>query len=195
MISSVTIRREEEGGEAVAVLVGEADTADAGAIATIHVDAWRAAYAGILEDRVLLALRRPRLSFFYARRIAAGGVLVARRGSAVIGFASAGINRGPFGAGEIETLYVGPDWQGQGVGRALLRNAAAHLISRHCASAYLWVLAANPSRFFYEHLGGSLVGHGITRVGGDAVPQLAYRWDPIDRLIDARPIARRRGPD
>ena len=168
----------------MSVSIGEAVLADAAAIGVVHVESWRAAYAGIVDDAALLGLRPTRLAAFYARRIGKGGVLVARQNGRVVGFASAAVNPTRFGAGEIETLYVAPDWQGRGIGRGLIRAAAAHLVRARCGSAFLWVLGANPNRFFYERMRGRLAGHGTTKVGGSDVAQVAYRWDPIDRLLD-----------
>lgn len=91
------------------------------------------------------------------------------------------------GDGEIETLYVLDDFREQGLGRHLLRAAAARLVTAGCASVYLWVLRDNPSRFFYQHIGGQPVAQGHTRVAGLTLPQIAYNWDPIDRLLAASP--------
>jgi L-amino acid N-acyltransferase YncA len=86
--------------------------------------------------------------------------------------------------GEVDTLYVLDDWKEYGLGRLLLRASAQHLAAMGCKSAFAWVLRDNPASFFYEHLGGKRVATSITRVGGSALPQTAYAWDPIDRLIN-----------
>ena len=54
-----------------------------------------------------------------------------------------------------------------------------------CRSAFLWVLRDNPSRWFYQRLGGRPAAEGTTRVAGRDVPQVAYVWDPIERLLEA----------
>ncbi len=91
------------------------------------------------------------------------------------------------GDGEIETLYVLDDWREQGIGRRLMRAAAKELAGKGCRSAYLWVLRDNPSRFFYQHLGGQIVATGDTSVAGVSLAQTAFSWDPIDRLLAAEP--------
>jgi ribosomal protein S18 acetylase RimI-like enzyme len=91
------------------------------------------------------------------------------------------------GDGEIETLYVLDDWRDQGVGRRLMRAAAKELAGKGCRSVYLWVLRDNPSRFFYQHLGGQMVAVGDTSVAGVSLAQTAFSWDPIDRLLTAEP--------
>jgi hypothetical protein len=73
------------------------------------------------------------------------------------------------------------------VGRRLLRAAARELAGKGCQSAFVWVLRDNPSRFFYQHLGGQIVAHGATTVAGVSLGQTAFSWDPIDRLLAAEP--------
>ncbi len=94
---------------------------------------------------------------------------------------------GPLGEGEIETLYVLDDWRDRGVGRRLIGAGAAHLAELGCRSAYCWVLRDNPSRWFYERIGGRAVMTDSVRVAGASLPQVAYAWDPIERLIAAFP--------
>ena len=91
----------------------------------------------------------------------------------------------PLAEGEIETLYVLDDWRDRGLGRRLMRSAAAHLASAGCRSAFVWVLRDNPSRWFYERLGGRPVAEATIHVGGVPVVQVAYLWAPIEKLAQA----------
>ena len=50
---------------------------------------------------------------------------------------------------------------------------------------FVWGLRDNPSRWFYRHLGGQTAAEGQTRLAGVALSQIAYAWDPIDRLLEA----------
>ncbi len=93
--------------------------------------------------------------------------------------------RAPLGDGEIETLYVLDDWRDRGVGRRLIGAGAACLAERGCRSAFVWVLRDNPSRWFYARIGGRVAMADTVRVAGMSLPQVAYVWDPIDRLIAA----------
>ena len=157
---------------------------DAAAIGGVHVAAWRSAYAGILPDAYLAGMSRQRQAAGYLARIMAGrGVFVAAV-PAVVGFATAGRSRtAGLGDGEIETLYVLDDWRDQGIGRGLLRAGAAHLKAAGCRSAFLWVLAGNPSRWFYQRMGGRASAESMVRVAGTDVPQVAFVWDPISALL------------
>ena len=67
----------------------------------------------------------------------------------------------------------------------MMRAAAAHLNAIGCRSVRLWVLRDNPSRWFYQHLGGRLVAEQRISVGGQPVVQQAMRWDPISLLMAA----------
>ena len=67
--------------------------------------------------------------------------------------------------------------------------AAAHLAALGCASAIVWVLRQNQSRWFYERLGGKVAAEAIIEVGGAPVAQTAYVWSPIEKLVQATSAA------
>jgi ribosomal protein S18 acetylase RimI-like enzyme len=171
-------------------LIRPARPSDGAAIAAVHVAAWRSAYAGLLPDWTLTDLSARRQEGYYARVIRAGGIVYVAEPPvdepgvpAIVGFVTA--SRAPVAAiadGEIETLYVLDDWREQGVGRGLIRAAAEDLAAAGCRSVFVWVLSQNPSRWFYERLGGVRAVEGSVSVGGQQQPQTAFVWDPIDRL-------------
>ena len=169
------------------VIVRRARLRDAPGIAAVHVSAWQDAYAGILPSSYLAGLSVPRLAQFYGRTIASGGGVFVAADPDIRGFATAGRSRSPVAEGEIETLYVLDDWRDRGLGRRLLTAAGGWLHSRGCASAFLWVLRDNPSRWFYERLGGRPAANAHAAVAGQRIPQVAYAWDPIERLLASSP--------
>ena len=160
-------------------------------IARVHVEAWRSAYAGILPDRTLSGMSVPRLTVHYDALIRRRHIVLvaAPQGDdTVVGFATAGRARAHAPAeAEIETLYVADDWRERGIGRRLMAQSARALAAppSGCRSLFLWVLSDNPSRWFYERLGGKPVLRAMTSVGGEAIPQTAMVWDPISRLFGA----------
>jgi GNAT superfamily N-acetyltransferase len=173
------------------IAIRRARARDAPGIAAVHVATWRSAYAGLLPDEFLERLSAIRLAAQYDRSIRMGlGMYVAIDGSAeaepaLVGFTSARRSRSDrLGEGEVETLYVLDDWQNQGIGGALLRASGKFLAALGCRSAYAWVLRENPAGFFYQRLGGKCIATSITNVGGQAIPQVAYSWDPIETLLD-----------
>jgi GNAT superfamily N-acetyltransferase len=178
------------------IAIRRARARDAPGIAAVHVATWRSAYAGLLPDEFLERLSAIRLAGQYDRSIRMGlGMYVAIDASdasdasgadpALVGFTSARRSRSDrLGEGEVETLYVLDDWQNQGVGGALLRASGKFLAALGCRSAYAWVLRDNPAGFFYQRLGGKCIATSMTHVGGQAIPQVAYSWDPIETLLD-----------
>ena len=184
------------------ISIRRARPSDAIAIGAVHVAAWRSTYPGILPDGFLARLSVPRQAAHYDAAIRSStGVFVAvasgtdvppGSGARIIGFATAGRARGGefarrLGEGEVETLYVLDDWRDRGVGRKLLRAAAAHLAEMGCKSCFVWVLRDNPSRWFYQRLGGKPVAEAMIQVAGQRVSQTAFVWDPIERLLAASP--------
>jgi ribosomal protein S18 acetylase RimI-like enzyme len=190
------------------IAVRRARPADAIAIGRVHVAAWRSTYPGILPDAYLARLSVSRQAAYYDAAIrGATGVFVATASGAdlggdggpagvqrIIGFSTAGRARPSsdlggqrLGEGEIETLYVLDDWREQGVGRLLMQAAAAHLAEAGCRSVFLWVLRDNPSRWFYQRLGGKPAAEAAIRFAGRDVVQTAFVWDPIERLLTASP--------
>ena len=183
------------------ISIRRARPADAPAIGEIHAAVWRSTYAGILPDAYLAGLSAQRLAGFYQRAIldrreghavfvaAVGGadlVPQGAAGAAVVGFASGGRARRPgIAEGEVETLYLLEDWRERGAGRRLMRAMGAHLRAVGCRSAMLWVLKDNPTHWFYRHLGGKEAARETIRVGGQAVDQSAFVWDPIEALLSA----------
>ncbi|MBO6782909.1 MAG: GNAT family N-acetyltransferase, partial [Alphaproteobacteria bacterium] len=137
---------------------------DVAEIARIHVESWRSAYAGLLPDaslvRMSVAGQARQWRSVVRRADHLHRVFVAADArpdapEAVIGFASCGPARHPAGSsrspndGEVFTLYVEPDRQGEGAGRALLERCLDTLAGERRRHAVVWVIAANPSRFFY----------------------------------------------
>jgi hypothetical protein len=68
------------------------------------------------------------------------------------------------------------------LGRQLVRALAADLREAGHTSMLVWVLAENPSRHFYEALGGQLVERRATEIGGASLDELGYGWADIMSL-------------
>lgn len=184
------------------ICIRKAHPDHAEAIARVHVASWRSTYPGILPDAYLAGLSVPRLAAIYRRGLVQrrdgegffvalarpDGTPAGDAAELVVGFASCGRLR-ELGAsprlGEIATLYVLDDWRDQGLGRRLVRAAAAHLAAIGCDSARLCVLSENPALWFYQRLGGRIAARETIRVGGKRVEQTAMLWDPIALLLDA----------
>ncbi|MBE9603249.1 GNAT family N-acetyltransferase [Acetobacteraceae bacterium H6797] len=184
------------------IAIRRARPTDALGIAEVHVEAWQDTYPSLLPPEYLASLNTARLARQYAHGIqnrldghaifvAEADAVEADGGTRIVGFASGGrARRGGFADGEVHTLYVLSDFQDRRVGRRLLRAMATHLSAIGCHSVMLWVLAGNPSLWFYRHLGGRPVLREPIRVGGTIVEQVGIRWEVIDSLLAATAPAR-----
>ncbi len=184
--------------------------ADAPAIARVHVETWRAAYAGMVPDAYLVAMtesnqalqwnhtiRRAATAPGPAPGLAPEAVLTAESpdlpGGRIVGFGSCGEARGRLGSGEVFTLYVAPDWQGQGIGRMLLEALFARLQEGGLNQVVIWVLGANPARFFYEALGGRRIAERQQRFAGVELAEAGYAWSDLGAWLAARGGGEERG--
>jgi L-amino acid N-acyltransferase YncA len=168
--------------DSLAISVRFAKAQDASSVARVYIDAWHDTYPAILSKRILCAMTPKGQSARWRAVIRAQAreqVLVAESvAHGVIGMTSFGParDRGMGLDGEIYTLYVDPAHFGCGTGRALLKGAFVALRGRGFSSCVIWAHALNPARFFYEALGGRLVGERETRMMGDPVPETAFGW-------------------
>ena len=173
-----------------AVLVRRAVVDDADAIERVRTDTWRDAYRGLMPDSLLNGLgydasrRRAQMSAISAHQF----VLVAEDDDVVIGFCIGGRSRTPEDvfSGEVYAIYVLPERQGRGAGRALLDGAAKELQGRGHPSMIIWVLRDNaPSRRFYERMGGVHVRDEERELDGVRIIESGYGWEDISPLASA----------
>ena len=164
------------------MVIEPATADDAHAIAQIQVEAWRAAYVGIVPDEHLASLSVDEREAMWREVIAAGQpeLLLVRRDDRVIGWVSFGAARDKGAAadvGELWAIYLDPPHIATGVGRALWLAARQRLAERGFTSAILWVLAGNARAIrFYERAGFSLdVGSAkCFTLGGREIEELRY---------------------
>ncbi len=134
-----------------ALTVRPADVQDAPAIAVVHVQAWREAYAHLLPADFLAALDVDARAARWRDIVAEPGVdvVVAERDGVLVGWASAGPGRGETPRDrELEGIYVLAAHHGSGAGQALLDAAVG------TAPAFLWVADGNPrAEAFYRRNG------------------------------------------
>lgn len=161
---------------------------DADVIARIHVETWRAAYAGIIPDAYLVGMNLARQRRVWRQTLQASSqshhaIVAEQANGEIVGFSSCGparrdaLPRNASYDGEVYTLYVALDHQGQGHGKGLLEACFGTLRDQDKTAAILWVLAANPARFFYEARGGRKVAGRLESFAGAELEELAFGWD------------------
>ncbi len=161
-----------------------ANSRDAHAIAKVHVQAWHETYAGLIADALLDKLtvsgreqnwqRTLELAETKADTFSQTHVFVAVFNQQVVGFSSAGMSRLDGMEGEIFTLYVLKDFQGMGIGRALFMAALDTLRQQGLRRIIVGVLETNPSRAFYEHMGGKVQNYWKSEFFGQELPEVGY---------------------
>ena len=162
---------------------------DADDIARVHVETWQSTYAGLVPSgylaRMSIARSAPQWHRAAARAEKGNDLMVAEVDQQVVGFVSFGPTRTPAlpYSGEVYALYVGIDWQGQGLGRRLLATSLDALAKEGHRGALLWVLTANPARFFYEAMGGRKVGERTEILWGVELPEIAYGWPDLEAAL------------
>lgn len=170
------------------ITIRPARPGDAGGIARLDVETWRATYAGILSASFLVGLSERRRELGWKTLIERDPrdvyVAVDDDGN-ILAFGSCGRNRGDREfAGEVFTLYVAPDSQNQGIGRRLLFALFERLVAQGCLSAIIWVLRENPARFFYQRLEGREVRHKDFVMGGKRIPAAGFAWRDLPRFLE-----------
>jgi GNAT superfamily N-acetyltransferase len=158
--------------------------ADGESIARVHVSGWEQGHAGLRPGEYLSELTLASAQQFWAEELS--GIrgaeqsvryLVAefvdgetgsrhsestRHGGDVVGFCAFGPGRDldtPEGFGELQLIYVSPQYWGRGVSSLLLQRAEAELHAAGFAAAYLWVLEGNArARRFHRRHGWREIG-------------------------------------
>jgi ribosomal protein S18 acetylase RimI-like enzyme len=151
---------------------------DAVALSGVFEAAWREAYRGIIPGLTLekmLARRGPR---WWRSTVTRGRPLVVLDiGQGVAGYVSYGRcrDRALPADGEIDELYLAPEYQGLGFGRRLFRAVRNDLRDRDMPRMVVWALADNERACsFYAGLGGRAVARAEERIGGVPLAKLAY---------------------
>lgn len=170
------------------MILRPATTADIPAIAKVHVDTWRSTYSGIIPDAYLASLSYtkrenswnqvfnlpPDQYFTYVLEKEA----IDHEPAQIIGFANGGLERTghPIYKGELAAIYILQSYQGQGLGKLLVRAVVEKLSQMGIDSLLIWALADNPACNFYAALGGEKVSEQNIEIGGKQLIEVAYGW-------------------
>lgn len=165
----------------LAIDIRKAEPSDAEAIAAVHHDAWRNAYAGIIPHRALNTMINRRGSQWWSNAIKrAATVLVIEVGGKVAGYATLGRNRARElkQEGEIYELYLRPECQGIGLGSRLFNAARERLVGHGLRGLVVWALEENLNALsFYSSAGGRDVAEGVEVFDQKALRKVAFIWD------------------
>lgn len=153
---------------------------DASALATIHEEAWRSAYQGIIPHLALermIAKKGPGWWETALRQRAP--LLVLDFSGEAAGYVTYGRSRLGRSAfhGEIFELYLHPIYRGLGFGEQLFAAARSRLAQLRLKGLVVWALADNDSACaFYLRLGGKPVAEGSESFGDVSLRKVAFAW-------------------
>lgn len=161
---------------------------DAESLASLHVKTWQEAYANIMPEEYLRGLSVEERVERHRNAIAQAKPntvrFVATVDGTLVGFIAGGPERkGGYGYdAELYAVYVLKSYYRRGVGKALTRTLVDALVEKNFSSMVLWVLEQNPSRAFYEALGGELTPHTLDVDFGAPLKEVSYGWRSLKNL-------------
>jgi len=182
----------------------EACEGDEYQIAEVTAEAWRSAYRGILPSEFLARLDLNRwVKRVRDRRQEGVPTLVVGSGERILGTAhivrsdEAGYEH----MAELKAIYVRPEAQGMGLGKALVRQCALHAQGLGFESMCCCAFKDNQqAREFYLALGALINGEIVCNVNGVDYLDTVFVWQDLHGLLtkfgpkDERFRANRPGP-
>lgn len=150
----------------MALTVRPAVASDLDGVVAVFLDCWRTSYAEVLPADVRESMTEESARELWRSAFGRAGstVLVAVPGGSPHGPVAGVVRfsrqessvRGGSVAGDVDSLYVSPHSQGQGLGTVLLDAAVAGLAASGAEAARLWVFESNHSSLaFYRSRGWS----------------------------------------
>ncbi|GGX03955.1 GNAT family N-acetyltransferase [Undibacterium macrobrachii] len=180
-----------------------ATVADAEAIAAIRIEGWRTTYRGMIPDSYLNEMDMNENVLHWRTILQALPVkedslcvYVAVSDNEIVGFVSAmKLPEPKLGKdGEINAIYIRPQWQRCGIGKRMLHKAARSLQAMGCTSCVIWVIDGNAqARNFYEELGGEILIEQDFSWDGLDLTEVGYGWNDLSVMMasaDAMPFPR-----
>ncbi len=165
---------------------------DAPGIARVDVESWRSTYVGLVPDDLLTSYNYGEREHARRKSLADESTITyvaehARDG--IVGFLSGGPARmdDMVYPGELYAVYLLEQHQRQGIGRRLVGELCAWLLTQGLTSMYTWALEDNPYRRFYESLGGAKFRRQTMTIHGHDLDEVAYGWDDISPLATPSP--------
>lgn len=169
-------------------MIRKATQDDIQSIAVLHIEGWKAAYGGLVDQGYLDALSVEKRIEDWRGWMAAGesDTLIAEKDGKAVGFITTGRTKTPppgsspirpLYSAEVYALYLDPAVWRQGIGTALLKQASLNLKEQKHSSLCLWVLDGNVrAKGFYEKMGGQKVGSKMVEIGPSKVKEACYGW-------------------
>lgn len=169
------------------MIIRKAHPNDAAGIAKVQVDSWRTTYKGIVPDDFLQQLSYKKREEIWREATKSTLVFVAEEENGeIVGFICGGKERsGKYDGydGELYAIYILKEYQGKGIGTLLVKGLTKAMDEAGYSSMIVLVLDENPATYFYEALGGNLIGYDEIEIGGMPLKERVYGWRELRNLL------------
>lgn len=172
------------------MIIRRALLTDMNDMAKVRVDTWRTTYRGLVPDDHLDNLSYEKstqrmIQTFNSKDLNIKMYVAENDNGEIVGFANGGMNRDMKSEykGEIFAIYILKDYQGNGIGKKLIKSFVNEYLSEGINSMIIWVLKDNDSIHFYEALGGKRVDEKVINIGGNDLNAVGYGWKNIRNII------------
>lgn len=166
--------------------IRKATIGDSMGIAKVHVDSWISTYKGIVPKDYLDLLTYDKREVLWKKNIITDPVFVAEDyNGKIVGFSTGGKKRTKGFEdydGELYAIYILDNYQGKGIGKALLKQIIIELQENKLNSMIVLVLEQNSSKNFYEHMGGSKIGSINTKIADKELTENIYGWESLENM-------------
>jgi GNAT superfamily N-acetyltransferase len=152
---------------------------DSLAIASVHVKSWQTTYRGIISDDYLDDLDASERTKKWEKILSDPNqkVFVTLEWEKIVWFATCDKSEEfDWYDSTISSIYLLKEYQGKGIWRKLFNNCLSHLQQLGCHSMYIWVLADNPAKNFYEKMGGEYMDRKKIEIGNEIHIESLYGW-------------------
>ena len=165
-------------------------------IVDVNTKTWRTTYSGIIHERTLkrqeefrlerIKSMEDQLENMYIEGFKVQMAVLEEKGE-ILGFATYGALRVDEDfkrqeTAEIYAIYILRDLQGKGSGRALFNYVVGDLKTHNkFKDMLIWTLKDNPSRKFYEKMGGYVAYERTIEIAGQSLDEVGYLFEDIFR--------------
>ncbi|QDP99470.1 GNAT family N-acetyltransferase [Lysinibacillus fusiformis] len=164
-----------------------ANLEDVGKIARVHVDSWKSTYANIIPQSYLENLSYEKRENLWQQNVLNEHVFVAENDNGeIIGFCCGGKNRSDSYSdfeGELSAIYLIENYQGKGIGQQLVKTIIQCITNSGMNSMLVFVLADNPSKYFYEKLGASFINSIEIKIANKKLIAHVYGWKDLKHQV------------
>ncbi|WP_397538838.1 GNAT family N-acetyltransferase [Rummeliibacillus pycnus] len=169
--------------------IRRANIEDANGIAIVHVDSWKTTYKGIIPDNFLKGLSYEDRTELWKQNIIREDnyvIIAENEQGKIIGFADAWKREtnNEENTCDLTSIYLLEEYQGTGIGKALMRELFIHFKKMGYSKIFVDVLEDNKTKYFYEYYGAKFVKNVQIKIGGKVLNESIYEWHSVDKVLE-----------